>query len=136
MWEFRVGALGSDWIDWLFGEIQPGDSPRIVKSVGTEIAFKIMEIRGEKLFPKKGNTQDLKNYRGIGLICCLMKLIERMLNTRIRTFAKKYKLISDLQGRFQKGRECSENGLVMFKLWHETVFKKSVGVPVEPQTSE
>ena len=53
---------------------------------------------------KKGNVQDVNNYRGITLLSCLAKLFTSILNKRISSFCKENHTISDAQFGFRKGQ--------------------------------
>ena len=68
----------------------------------------------KKPFHKKGSLHNLDNYRGIGLLCTIPKLLERIMTTRLETFVKKIQqLIAREQGGFQKTRGCPENEFIL-----------------------
>ncbi|MEW8547527.1 MAG: reverse transcriptase family protein, partial [Candidatus Thiodiazotropha sp.] len=52
---------------------------------------------------KKGNVDDVSNYRGITLVSCLSKLFTAVLNHRIMAWCDKNSKISDAQFGFRKG---------------------------------
>ena len=54
---------------------------------------------------KKGDKNDVNNYRGVTLLSCFSKLFTSVLNNRITSFCEKHKGISDAQFGFKKG--CS-----------------------------
>lgn len=53
---------------------------------------------------KKGNQNDVNNYRGITLVSCLSKLFTTVINRRIEKFCNEHNTISDAQFGFRKGR--------------------------------
>ena len=81
----------------------------------------------KKPFHKKGPLNNLDNYRGIALTCCVAKILERLIDTRIRKFAKTNNLLSPLQGGFRKRRDTVENLLVVIEAWYKA---KSNGKPL------
>lgn len=52
---------------------------------------------------KKGNENDVNNFRGITLVSCLSKVFTAVLNNRINNWCEKYSKISDAQFGFRKG---------------------------------
>ena len=69
----------------------------------------------KKPFHKKGPLNNLDNYPGIALICCTAKILERLIDNRIREFATKHKLISPIQGRFRRNRGAAVNLLTVIE---------------------
>ena len=53
---------------------------------------------------KKGNKEDVSNYRGITIISNLGKLFTNVLNARLVDFCEENDIISDSQFGFRKGR--------------------------------
>lgn len=53
---------------------------------------------------KKGDANNVNNYRGITLVSCLSKLFTSVLNKRIVNFCETNNVISDAQFGFRKGR--------------------------------
>ena len=52
---------------------------------------------------KKGNENDVNNFRGITLVTCVSKLFTAVLNNRINNWSEKYTKVSDAQFGFRKG---------------------------------
>lgn len=52
---------------------------------------------------KKGEMQDLNNYRGITLVSCLAKLFTSIINTRLLEWDQRYNIITDAQFGFKPG---------------------------------
>jgi hypothetical protein len=57
---------------------------------------------------KNGDKAKVVNYRPISLISNLAKIFEKCLKTRIISFIEKYKIISNLQFGFQKGKSTQD----------------------------
>ena len=69
---------------------------------------------------KKSDPRDLDNYRGIGLMCTLTKLLERMMTSRLENFVAEHQLLADEQGGFRRGRGCPENLFCLTEALHES----------------
>lgn len=54
--------------------------------------------------PKKGNQNDVNNYRGISLTSIFSKIFSTILNTRLRICAESHNLLSDFQFGFRKSK--------------------------------
>ena len=52
---------------------------------------------------KKGDENDVNNFRGITLVSCVSKVFTAVLNNRINNWCEKYSKISDAQFGFRKG---------------------------------
>ena len=52
---------------------------------------------------KKGNENDVNNFRGVTLVSCLSKLFTAVLNKRVNDWSEKYNTVSDAQFGFKKG---------------------------------
>ncbi len=59
--------------------------------------FKTVKIK--PLF-KKGNKNDIQNYRPISLLSVFSKILERLFYLRMETFLRKNRAFSDSQTRF------------------------------------
>ena len=51
---------------------------------------------------KNGNKHELSNYRPIALLCCLSKILERIVFNRVYAFLEKHQLFQDYQFGFRK----------------------------------
>ena len=67
------------------------------------VVFKTASI---KLIPKKGNTQDIKNWRPISLLSNFYKIISRAINNRLKTVANR--ILSRAQKGFNRARQLQE----------------------------
>ena len=54
--------------------------------------------------PKKGNINDINNYRGITLTSIFSKIFSILLDNRLRKWSEENNLLSDLQYGFRKNR--------------------------------
>ena len=58
---------------------------------------------------KKGNKNDLNNYRGITLTSCVSKIFNRIVCDRITTFLDDNQILSEIQGGFRKDHRCEDH---------------------------
>lgn len=65
---------------------------------------------------KKGNIDDVNNYRGITLVSCLSKLFTTIINKRIESFCNNNNVISDAQFGFRKGRSTVDAIFVLMSI--------------------
>ena len=65
---------------------------------------------------KKGNINEVNNYRGITLVSCLAKLFTTLLNRRIVSFCENNNVISDAQFGFRKGRSTIDALFVLLNI--------------------
>ena len=68
------------------------------------------------LIHKKGNKNELSNYRGISLLCILSKLFCSIINQRITKWAIKEKIFSESQLGFMKGNRTSDALSIMHNI--------------------
>lgn len=73
---------------------------------------------------KKGDKNDVNNYRGITLVSCLSKLFTTILNDRITTFCDKNNVISDAQFGFRKGRSTIDALYILSSIVQNYIFQK------------
>ena len=52
---------------------------------------------------KKGDENDVNNFRAVTLVSCLSKLFTAVLNKRVNDCSEKYNTVSDAQFGFKKG---------------------------------
>lgn len=79
-----------------------------------------------RLLPKKGNLQDLKNWRPISLINCDGKVFTRILTSRIgHTMTT---CINQYQTGFLPGRFIAENGMALKLIMEQATHQASPGV--------
>ena len=62
---------------------------------------------------KKGDTDDVNNYRGITLLSTLGKLFTRILNNRLIFWSSTYHIISDVKSVFCKGCSTLDNLFIL-----------------------
>ena len=65
---------------------------------------------------KKGNSNDVENYRGITLLSTFGKLFTRILNNRLNNWAENYHIYIDAQAGFRKHMGTIDNIFVMHSL--------------------
>ena len=65
---------------------------------------------------KKGDSDCVKNYRGVTLVSCMSKLFTTILNNRIETFCVNNNRISDAQFGFKKGHSTVDATFVLLSL--------------------
>ena len=62
---------------------------------------------------KKGNIENVENYRGITLLSVVGKLFTNILNTRLNEWAEQYQVYVEAQAGFRKGMGTLDNIFVM-----------------------
>ena len=65
---------------------------------------------------KKGNSNDVENYRGITLLSTFGKLFTRILNNRLNNWAENYHIYINAQAGFRKHMGTIDNIFVMHSL--------------------
>lgn len=63
---------------------------------------------------KGGAVSDITNYRPISVLPILSKVFENVINTRLKSFFTKYRIVNDSQYGFQKGKS-TEMALLLIK---------------------
>jgi hypothetical protein len=58
---------------------------------------------------KKGNKNDLNNYRGITLTSCISKMFNRLISNCISSFIEENNILSEIQGGFRKDHRCEDH---------------------------
>ena len=96
---------------------------KIIKSVSVEIVYPLTVLFNlsmrDGIFPdqfkiakitpifKKGNKQEIKNYRPISVLPCLSKILERLIQDRLTEFLTQHQIISETQHGFQKQKSTT-----------------------------
>ena len=70
---------------------------------------------------KKGNRNDVENYRPVSLTSIACKLMESIIRDAILEHLAKHKLISIHQHGFVNGRSCLTNMLEVFEAWTRVI---------------
>ena len=70
---------------------------------------------------KKGSKADPANYRPVSLTSVLSKVLERIINARVRDFLNSNNVIIDGQHGFRNGRSCETQLLETIKDWCEAL---------------
>ena len=65
---------------------------------------------------KKGDPNNLDNYRGISLLSCLSKLFYSVLNNRLLKFCRDNDILSPSQLGFMPGNRTSDAHLILYNL--------------------
>jgi hypothetical protein len=65
---------------------------------------------------KKGDKNDVNNYRGITLVSCFSKLFTIILNKRITSFCENNNIISDAQFGFRKGKSTEDALFILLNI--------------------
>jgi hypothetical protein len=58
---------------------------------------------------KKGNKNDLDNYRGITLTSCVSKIFNRLVCNQITNFLENNNVLTEVQGGFRKDHRCDDH---------------------------
>lgn len=61
------------------------------------------------VFKKKGDPEDVNNYRGITLLSCVGKLFTAILNTRLTEFIESRNILSENQAGFRRGHSTTDH---------------------------
>ena len=70
---------------------------------------------------KKGDTNEVSNYRGITLQSTLDKLFTRVLNNRLSAWAEEYNVYIEAPARFRKHMSTTDNIFILSGLKLESV---------------
>jgi hypothetical protein len=73
---------------------------------------------------KKGPTDVPSNFRPISLLNTVLKIFTSIMNTRLNSWVKKYKKISEFQAGFQKGRSTMDHVFVLNSIIQTQLIKK------------
>jgi retron-type reverse transcriptase len=64
----------------------------------------ILKIAIIKLIHKKGNTEEVQNYRPISLLSVFSEIIEKLMYNRLMAFITKNNILNDIQHGFREGK--------------------------------
>ena len=73
---------------------------------------------------KKGDPNDVRNYRGITLVSCFSKIVIGIFNNRIKTVIEDHDLLSDAQFGFRPQRSTVDAIFVLHSLVNKMINKK------------
>lgn len=76
----------------------------------------LMELALLVSIPKKGDLSYMDNYRGISLICVLLKLVTRMWTQRVQGALEERGWFKQEQAGFRKGEECMCHVVALYEL--------------------
>mgnify|MGYP005949918315 CR=1 FL=1 len=79
---------------------------------------------------KKGDIDDVNNYRGISIVSCFGKLFTSVLNNRILEWDNKYDILTDAQFGFRPGLSTVDAIFVLQSLINKTLCNKNVYIVV------
>lgn len=65
---------------------------------------------------KKGNINEVNNFRGITLLSCIGKLFTRIINNRLYNWAENYNVFIEAQAGFRKGMSTVDNVFILHGL--------------------
>ena len=65
------------------------------------------------MIPKRGLSSDIKNYRPISKTSCLIKLLEKIIQTRLLSYLNEKNIIIKQQSGFRKNRQTRDNLIFM-----------------------
>ena len=73
---------------------------------------------------KKGSINDVSNYRGISLLCCLGKIFTKILNNRLILWCELNGKLEDVQGAYRKGRSTVDHIFSLQAIIHKYIRKR------------
>jgi len=73
---------------------------------------------------KKGDTSDVKNYRGITLLCTAYKIYAAILAERLREEIDRKGSLPETQAGFRKGRGTMDNVRILQQVINKEISKK------------
>lgn len=110
---------------WLFGsEAVKHSLVELLKKVWKEGRMPV-KWRRSIIVPlhKRGDVNDIGNYRGISLLCSAYKIFAEILKRRLEHVMEKKKILPESQAGFRKGRSTMDN---IYILNHITQRKRNV----------
>ena len=78
------------------------------------------------IFPlhKKGDINNVDNYRGITLLSCMGKTFTRIINSRLSNWAEYYNIYHAGQAGFRKGHGTADNVFILQSLIERYLFQR------------
>jgi len=76
---------------------------------------------------KKGNTSDVRNYRGITLLCTAYKIYAAILAERLREEIEGMGSLPETQAGFRKGRLTMDNVKILQQVINKEIKTENVG---------
>ena len=74
---------------------------------------------------KKGDIENVENYRGITLLSVVGKLFTSILNNRLNDWAENYNVYIEAQAGFRKGMGTTDNIFILHGLIHALIIMKN-----------
>ena len=74
--------------------------------------------------PKKGNLNDLNNYRGITLTSIFSKIFSLVLDNRLRKWAEENDLLNDVQFDFRQERSTCDCVFILQSIINKVLHEK------------
>ena len=74
--------------------------------------------------PKKGNKNDVNNYRGITLTSVFSKIFSNLLDTRLRTWAEENHVLSEMQFGFRKQKSTIDCVFILSSIINKIITKE------------
>ena len=82
------------------------------------------------MIPKKGNSNEIKNYRPISGTSCVIKLLEKILHTRITKYLDEKNIIIKQQSGFRKCCVFYDIQAAFDKVWHNGLLFKLIKLKI------
>ena len=71
-----------------------------------KLAFTQTQRKRQKIWPllKKGDRQNMQNYRWISILSALSKILEKLMHNRLVLFLKKHNVLTNMQYGFKDNK--------------------------------
>jgi len=73
---------------------------------------------------KKGDTSDVRNYKGVTLLCTAYKIYAAILAEKLRKEIERKGSLPETQAGFRKGREIMDNVMILQQVINKQLSKK------------